>query len=218
MVWGAERTGNGKASEREGRGREVAGARGCRRRGGATREDEQDAVEQDGERRRPAAVVEHEVLGVRDDRHVRPEDAAERLVQPRQRRREVRERRLVAVGDLDDARRLGVAKRARPQGRARRQRAARAPRAGAAAVRASARAPTAPAAATALADMRCVQSARPEKSPSIRSVPRGGGGSRRARALRRGAARPARRSAARARRGRASSGRRAAAAPTSSRK
>ncbi len=88
-------------------------------RGGTPGEDEQETVEEDGEPRGPPRRVQHEVLGVGDDGHVRPEDAAERLVQPRNDLPEVGEHRLVPVGHLHDARRLGVAEGARPQGRAR---------------------------------------------------------------------------------------------------
>ena len=82
---------------------------------------------------RPAAQpgrVEHEVLGVGDDRHVRAEDAAERLVQPRQRSprgARASSRRGSATWTMRVA--SASRERARPQRARSPPRAARAPRA-----------------------------------------------------------------------------------------
>jgi hypothetical protein len=82
----------------------------------ASGQHEQRSIEEDRERRRPARVVEHEVLRIGHDRHVRAEDAPERLVEPRQQSPQVRQRRLAPALDLHDPHRLGVAERPRPQG------------------------------------------------------------------------------------------------------
>ena len=108
---GAARTGKGKARRARpaARNSRTAGWPRCAARPARI---EQDAVEQDERRGDPAGAREHEVLGVGDHRDVGAENAAERLVQPRQDAAEVLERRLLPVGHLHDP--SGLRRRARP--------------------------------------------------------------------------------------------------------